>query len=220
MPYLIAHRGWHQQEPENTIAAFAAALECGFAGCETDVRLDRDGVAILFHDRLAHNGVAVSQLTQRELSQIQQYEVPSLFDTLIQFPDAYWNIELKSPDCLAATLAVLQALPRLEHCLISSFHHPLALAAAHQTNYDCAFLLAHTPVSLSFIERAHLNEARLNHVVLDFEICNDEIIERCSELGIKVWVYGAANAEEYLQLKQWPLQGIISDHPHYLGLDK
>jgi glycerophosphoryl diester phosphodiesterase len=47
----LAHRGDHRHEPENTIAAFVAALAVsGCDGLEVDVRLSRDGVPVVIHD--------------------------------------------------------------------------------------------------------------------------------------------------------------------------
>ena len=50
-PGGFAHRGLHHAPgiPENSLAAFAAAIEAG-AGIECDVRLSGDGSAIVFHD--------------------------------------------------------------------------------------------------------------------------------------------------------------------------
>ncbi len=46
----FAHRGLHGLDtPENSMAAFRAALDIG-AGIECDLRLSRDGFAMLFHD--------------------------------------------------------------------------------------------------------------------------------------------------------------------------
>jgi len=50
-PLIIAHRGFRACFPENTLAAFGASLgRCGMI--ELDVRLSRDGVAVVVHDRL------------------------------------------------------------------------------------------------------------------------------------------------------------------------
>jgi len=50
-PRLIAHRGLGFGHPENTLAAFAAALSHPAAdGIECDVRLDAAGLARIFHD--------------------------------------------------------------------------------------------------------------------------------------------------------------------------
>ncbi len=46
----VAHRGLHGANvPENSLAAFTAAKEAGYA-VETDVRLTKDGALVLFHD--------------------------------------------------------------------------------------------------------------------------------------------------------------------------
>jgi len=48
----VAHRGLHDPAagiPENSLAAFTAAIAGGYA-FELDVRLSRDGIAIVFHD--------------------------------------------------------------------------------------------------------------------------------------------------------------------------
>ena len=47
---IIAHRGFHVDMPENTVAAFRAAKEAGFEYFECDVRFTRDGVPVLVHD--------------------------------------------------------------------------------------------------------------------------------------------------------------------------
>lgn len=50
----FAHRGMHGGGvPENSIAAFRAAIACGY-GVECDVRSSRDGKPIVFHDADLH----------------------------------------------------------------------------------------------------------------------------------------------------------------------
>lgn len=46
----VAHRGYHVQAPENTMPAFAAAVEAGYQFLESDVHFTKDGVAVLCHD--------------------------------------------------------------------------------------------------------------------------------------------------------------------------
>ena len=50
MPLIIAHRGASKHAPENTFAAFRRAIDAGADGIELDVRLAKDGVAVVFHD--------------------------------------------------------------------------------------------------------------------------------------------------------------------------
>ena len=58
--------------PENTLAAFALALESGADGVELDVRLSGDGVPVVIHDsNLRRTGLVegiVSEMTSNELS--------------------------------------------------------------------------------------------------------------------------------------------------------
>ncbi|GAA2760807.1 hypothetical protein GCM10009872_61680 [Actinopolymorpha rutila] len=49
-PVVIAHRGASGDAPENTLAAFSAALDQGADFIETDVRRTADGELVLFHD--------------------------------------------------------------------------------------------------------------------------------------------------------------------------
>ncbi|MGH9821391.1 MAG: glycerophosphodiester phosphodiesterase, partial [Pyrinomonadaceae bacterium] len=49
-PLIIAHRGASAQAPENTLAAFRSAIDAGADGIEFDVRLSKDGRAVVIHD--------------------------------------------------------------------------------------------------------------------------------------------------------------------------
>jgi glycerophosphoryl diester phosphodiesterase len=49
-PLVVAHRGASSTHPENTIAAFDAAVEAGADVVELDVRMTADGVPVVLHD--------------------------------------------------------------------------------------------------------------------------------------------------------------------------
>ena len=74
----FAHRGLHGPGvPENSMAAFRAALDLG-AGIECDVRLSGDGEVIIFHDhdlrRLCASALAVESTTARILASQRLYD--------------------------------------------------------------------------------------------------------------------------------------------------
>ena len=50
-PHVSAHRGASSKAPENTLAALETAWRDGATLAEIDVRLSRDGHAVLMHDR-------------------------------------------------------------------------------------------------------------------------------------------------------------------------
>ena len=47
---IIAHRGFSDERPENTIASFDHAIESGFSYLELDVHLSKDGILYVIHD--------------------------------------------------------------------------------------------------------------------------------------------------------------------------
>lgn len=49
-PEILAHRGALREAPENTLPAFARALELGADGIELDVQVSRDGRLVVIHD--------------------------------------------------------------------------------------------------------------------------------------------------------------------------
>ena len=51
LPELVAHRGYAQHYPENTLAGIAAAVHAGARYVEVDIQLTADKVPVLFHDR-------------------------------------------------------------------------------------------------------------------------------------------------------------------------
>jgi len=50
LPKVIGHRGAKAYAPENTLASIHTAADLGIEWVEVDVKLTKDGVAVLFHD--------------------------------------------------------------------------------------------------------------------------------------------------------------------------
>ncbi len=81
----FAHRGLHYgaQFPENSLIAFAAALELG-AGIECDLRLTADGEVVVFHDsdtwRMCASRMPIGGSTLAELGRLRLGEgaIPTL----------------------------------------------------------------------------------------------------------------------------------------------
>lgn len=73
-PRIIAHRGASARAPENTLAAFALAIDAGADGVEFDVRLSKDGIPVVIHDatltRTAGIESRVADLTAEELARL------------------------------------------------------------------------------------------------------------------------------------------------------
>ena len=120
---LIVHRGVSSIAPENTLEAYAAAMDCGADGIEIDIRRSTDGILYLFHDddleRLTNGTGKVSRLSYAELLRLTPKEIygPATCDTrpptlaavlvLVRDRAALLHLDIKEPgiqDDIAATL--------------------------------------------------------------------------------------------------------------------
>ncbi|MGL6041613.1 MAG: glycerophosphodiester phosphodiesterase [Deefgea sp.] len=216
---LLSHRGLSSQQPENTLAAFAAALSVGFDGLETDVRLSADGEAILYHDRLSPNGQAVARLTRKELSHQAGYIVPTLNEALDAFPAAFWNIELKTPASMPTAIATIRTIQHKTPILLSSFCHQLIHEAANTLDVYCALLLSHRPLSVNTLLEGAIHNPRLRTLVWDYDILDPDFLQEAQQLGFSHYVYGAANLSEHQWCREFGIDGLITDHPSMVGLN-
>lgn len=127
-PRVFAHRGLALEAPENTLLAFAKALAVGASYLETDVHESSDGVAIVSHDdtlkRVAHRKVSVNHLTAAELRRVDLGEgqgFPTLTEALDAFPDARFNIDVKSRGAVQPTIDAIRTTNAVNRVLVSSF---------------------------------------------------------------------------------------------------
>lgn len=88
-PLIYAHRGSSLKHPENTRAAFMAAIEDGADGFECDLRLTKDGEIVIWHDsnlqRIANSKANIAQTQFSELQGIypQIMRLPELLELAI-----------------------------------------------------------------------------------------------------------------------------------------
>jgi glycerophosphoryl diester phosphodiesterase len=136
---VLAHRGLALEAPENTLLAFEKALAVGVTHLETDVHGSADGVSMVSHDpdltRLAGRPLRVGQLTAAELRAIDLGEGQgfcSLADALDAFPDARFNIDIKSADAIAPTVATIRDARAIDRVLVGSFSPERRLAVVRR----------------------------------------------------------------------------------------
>ncbi len=139
-PRIFAHRGLSAgptglRIDENTLEAFAAAVEFGAEYLESDVQSSKDGVAVLFHDENlnrvlatpnnpAHLDRAISDFDWSELQEIALEKggrIPSLEQALTQFGDSFFNLDFKVDDAVSPGIEVILRLGALNRVLVSSF---------------------------------------------------------------------------------------------------
>jgi glycerophosphoryl diester phosphodiesterase len=216
---LLAHRGYHADLPENTLDAFAAALQLGFEGIETDIRVSANNEAVLFHDRVAPNGMPVAALTRKQLSEVCGYAVPTLNEALHAFPNTLWNIEIKTPAAASLALPLLTQYEESHSLLVTSFRHDVVLAAAELLpNTECGLLNAHRPAAINSLLHAALPHHKLRTLVWDCEIVDPDILRQANALGFRNAVYGAKTAYEHQLMREFGVHALITDYPSHVGL--
>lgn len=209
---VLAHRGYHARHPENTLEAFAAAAREGVDGIETDVRLSVEGIPLLVHDRVTPRGRAVSGLTRDEVGRDYGHAVPRLEEALEAQPGLLWNVEIKHPEAVRATLAVLAPLAGKRRLLVTAFRHDVVAAvAAALPRLDCGLLCAHRPSNLAALTQGAA--ANVRTLVWDYNILDPVLVTEARERGWRTAVYGAVTEDEHRSCAALPLDALITDYP-------
>jgi glycerophosphoryl diester phosphodiesterase len=133
---VLAHRGFAREAPENTLLAFEHALALGVTHLETDVHASRDGVAVIAHDadlaRVAGLARRVSDLRASDLAEVDLGEgqgFATLAGALEAFPEARFNIDIKSADAVAPTVDAVRQARAQHRVLLTSFSERRRAAA-------------------------------------------------------------------------------------------
>ena len=141
---IWAHRGASSRQPENTIAAFSAAMAAGVDGVEFDVQLSSDGVPVVIHDeKVDRTHAGTGWVAGQTVAQLQELpsllkkkpaplttRIPTLAEVLdlLAAGDQLINIELKNSvkayKTLESKVLAMVAERRLaDRVVLSSFNH-------------------------------------------------------------------------------------------------
>ncbi|KAL7799089.1 PLC-like phosphodiesterase [Trichoderma ceciliae] len=135
IPQAIAHRGFKASFPENTMAAFRAAIDAGAHALETDAHLSKDGVVVLSHDPSLKRCFGVDLLIKdcawAYLSSLRTVKEPheplprlvDLLEYLVSGPETekIWVLLDIKATFMKAALSHLPGFP-LAHISISPFY--------------------------------------------------------------------------------------------------
>ncbi|GGJ02866.1 glycerophosphoryl diester phosphodiesterase [Alicyclobacillus cellulosilyticus] len=228
-----AHRGFSAQYPENTLVAFAAALQAGADGIELDVHLTADGELAVIHDhdvsRTTDGRGVIEWMRWAELRRLDAggwfhprfrgERIPSLAEVLALVqrhprPVAV-NIELKTAALRGDALAqrVWQVVVQhgmAERVWISSFNH-LALAALKARHPEARIAPLYMEALVEPWRYAQGFGAAAVHpeaVTLDEALVRD--IHRA---GLRVHVWTVNDAARLRELRDWGVDAVITDRP-------
>ena len=196
IPRVIAHRGSSATNPDNSWAAFEAAVTDGADAIECDVQLTRDGVLVVRHDltldrRLVRDltaaAVVAAQPDTVELFALLRFATIKRLDVLV---------EIKEPDAAPAVVSTIRRCTSVDRITVGGFHGPmLASIKAVMPNIATSFMVGSV---VAVDELVHLARAyRADGVHLCWEhraarphrLIDAELIDRLrhATLGITLW---------------------------------
>jgi glycerophosphoryl diester phosphodiesterase len=144
LPSLIAHRGNAADFPENTLEAFASAVDLGLRHVELDVQLTSDQVPVVFHDsdlvRVAGREECVHDLRWDQLA-----EIP--IDEETRFGGQFAGVRVPTLARFVETLTTwtgVTAFVEVKRASLRRFGREAALpriaADVHPARHQCVFI--------------------------------------------------------------------------------
>ena len=236
-PLVIAHRGGAQESTENTIEAFQRAGKIGADGIETDIRLTRDGVVVVYHDDYFGRveGLAppqrtrlVSDLTYSELSRSTLApvgddaggrHVPTLDQLLNEVKVGLLNIEIKPcercDDLLKKTIATLKRFPELDRVVLEA--HGMELAEKLRASLGSRLKLQINPdfgASVPYdVSLKQVLKFKPHSISVSYKKFSREIVEQAHEAGVEVWVWTVNTPDVAEAMRLLGADAIKTDKP-------
>lgn len=232
----FAHRGARQAAPENTLAAFAKALQLGADGIELDTLLSKDGVLVVCHNlEVDATSNGRGRVQDFSLSELREFDFGGWFDpafagekipTLNEVFDLVGsrllvNIEMKSVslrgDGLAtATAAFIKARNLYDQVIVSSFN-PLALRRVHRLDPRIEIGLLYSPDLPIYLRQAWLLPWVKPHALHpEHTMVDAGYMAWAQRAGYDVNVWTVNEEAEMQRLLDLGVNSIITDAPDRL----
>lgn len=230
---IWAHRGASIKAPENSLPAFALAVELGADGIELDVQLSKDGVPVVFHDfELARltgvnawlRDLNLAGLKKLNLNRQQRFpelgfvEIPTLaevFELLLQ-TKLKINIEIKSgqvvyPQIEEKVLALAADYDLNERVWYSSFnHYSLVQLRQLQPEAHCGILFDNVLFQpWHYAAGFGMQAIHPHHLMLAIP----GYVEASHKAGIAVHAWTADQPEDLLRAFRLGVEAVITNAP-------
>ena len=234
-PRIFAHRGLtysgdKQVADENTLASFELALGAGADYLESDIQVTKDKVPVLFHDndlkRLVGKKTLISQVTLSELNQIRlphSGQIPTLAEALNSFPEAKFNLDLKTPSAETVGIETILSLGAQNRVLVSSFSEASRKRALARTTTPLASSAGSSKVLLCYLLARAGFEKALNRQVSDIDalqiptkrygidFTHPKFLERILPTGVEIHFWTINDPKTMLELFSLGAHGIVTD---------
>ncbi len=235
-PLVLAHRGACQVAPENTLAAFAAALKIGADGVELDVQYSSDGRLVVFHNLdLEKTSTGTGRVTAHTFDELRALDcgswfgddfagqqIPTLDEALETLSAARMvNVELKTFDQSTAGMGgdvaeIVRKHGMASRVVMSSFN-PFALRRARSATRDIETGLLVAPdlpawTRWRIIERL----SRAGGVHPEAGMVNAAYVDAARRRGLAVRPWTVDDPEQMRAFVRFGVDAIITNVPDLL----
>lgn len=245
-PLLIAHRGGGGLAPENTIEAFRRAVEWWRADVlELDVRLTRDGEAVVFHDAtLDRTTDGRGRVSEHRLSEIRRLDagarfapaggggapfrgrgvrVPTLEEVLRTFPVTRINIEIKDVHGAPRVLESVREARAEQRVLIAAGERAARPPRSEWPHAVSAageevrrFLIHHRLRALRW-HRCDVDALQVPERQGRIRIVTPRFVRDAHRSNLPVHVWTVDEEADMRRLLDWGVDGIVTDRPDRLA---
>jgi len=233
-PLNFAHRGFTASAPENSMAAFKAAVELGAHGIELDVRTCKTGELVVFHDptlaRLTNGRGFIKNKTLKELKEFRiqmpkgeaDEQIPTL-EEVIELVEgrALLNVEIKTNGLPKNRIEnkVVEVLRHygIEYKTIISSFNPLVMRRLKKIDDQ---LLTGILIDKNFnIRRSEILLTKFSGakaIHLEKSLAKEEFIKKVRTLGFYCIVWSVNDFAMMERLTNMGVDAIITDKPDLL----
>ena len=218
MPLIIGHRGASAVAPENTIAAFQAAIDAGADGIEFDVRLTGDGVPVVIHDETLHRTAAVrGRVANMSFDQLSQFDVPSvaeLFD-LFKSNQLILYLELKETQIqlIEQCCRLVEDYNLKDRTVFSCFEHSALQIIKNIDSTLKTAALFHSSDAF-ILERTRAIGA--DGIALHHRLAKPRVVEDANRAGLKVAVWTVDDPVWVKHARAMNIHALITNNPSAL----
>jgi len=218
-PLLLGHRGARVSKiPENAFAAFDYCLAAGCDGFEFDVRLTKDGRALVCHDEKIC-GLPIRRTVYSEIQKrwnvtgaASETSLCLLEDVLKRYSSrAFLDIELKVEGLTEHVVSALQNHPPQQGYVVSSFL-PSVLTDIHSKKKSIPLgLIADREKELTL-----WSDLPVEYVIPHQKLLRPGLLKNLHEHSKKVLVWTVNRASGMRRLADWGVDGLVADDPERL----
>ena len=235
-PIPFAHRGGAADGLENSLAAFARAVDLGFRYLETDVHATADGMLLAFHDRtldrvtdLVGRVAELPWTTVRRARIGGREPIPLLEDVLGSWPDVRVNIDVKHPGAIDPLVRTLRRTGAVDRVCVASFSERRLAAVRRQVGPGLCTALGPRGVALLRAAATHDRAAALageRHRPVPcaqvpdrfgpLRVVTPGLVDLAHARGQRVHVWTVDDPAEMHRLLDLGVDGLMTDRPEAL----